>query len=139
MTTHTILQRLFHSHQQKRSFAEISLNKQRNKYLHHSPQASRAEHPTEQCCYFKAPKWLGCSGAVRMLWTCFSSSCSLGATHSFLCSGNHCIYFIPSRVGQGAVEFVPRSPSTHIDVPRRSRMPPRASSKESGGKWTPHS
>lgn len=51
--------------EKQRASQRIALNSQRNKYLHHSPQACQVGHPSEKCYYFKAPKWLGCSEAAR--------------------------------------------------------------------------
>ena len=48
-----------------RASQNMALNSQRNKYLHHSPQADQAGHPSGRCCYFKVPKWLGPSEAMR--------------------------------------------------------------------------
>ena len=48
-----------------RASQNMALNSQRNKYLHHSPQAGQAGHPSERRCYFKVPKWLGPSEAMR--------------------------------------------------------------------------
>lgn len=43
----------------------MAFNSQRNKYLHRSPQAVRLVTPLERCYYFKVPKWLGPSEAMR--------------------------------------------------------------------------
>lgn len=48
-----------------RASQNMAFNSQRNKYLYHSPQAGQVGHPSERCYYFKVPKWLGPSEAMR--------------------------------------------------------------------------
>lgn len=95
---HTQSLRGYFIHTNRREASQDVFKHQRNRYLQHSPQAYQVGHPTERRYYFKAPEWLGCSEAMRDAWTCFSSSGLLRPAHSFLCSGNHCLRFIPTPV-----------------------------------------